>query len=165
MSEQNRFARRATTISPHTAARHTGTTGPSGLAAACSSESALGFTAPTTSTATLITVSIHITATLVHIRTVETSPLITSTETRCVMGAATQTEVVQAEVMQAEAMEAEAMEAEAIARNSDKLKANGCYVADTGHLKRCPVIRVITSGIISISRALRSSRRRESLPS
>src|SRR5882762_3610894 len=150
----------ATTISPHTAARHTGTTGPSGLTAACSSESALGFTAPTTSTATLITVSIHITATLVHIRAVETSPLITSTETRCVMGAATQTEVVQAEVMQAEAMEAEA-----IARNSDKLKANGCYVADTGHLKRCPVIRVITSGIISISRALRSSRRRESLPS
>src|SRR5467141_739515 len=144
----------ANTISPHTAARHTGTTGPSGLTAACSSESALGFTAPTTSTATLITVSIHITATLVHIRTVETSPLITSTETRCVMGAATQTEVVQAEVMQAEAMEAEA-----IARNSDKLKANGCYVADTGHLKRCPVIRVITSGIISISRALRSSRR------
>src|SRR6266403_5230452 len=150
----------ATTISPHTAARHTGTTGPSGLTAACSSESALGFTAPTTSTATLITVSIHITATLVHIRTVETSPLITSTETRCVMGAATQTEATQAEVMQAEAMEAEA-----IARNSDKLKANGCYVADTGHLKRCPVIRVITSGIISISRALRSSRRRESLPS
>src|SRR6266403_1937450 len=145
----------ATTISPHTAARHTGTTGPSGLTAACSSESALGFTAPTTSTATLITVSIHITATLVHIRTVETSPLITSTETRCVMGAATQTEATQAEAMQAEA----------IARNSDKLKANGCYVADTGHLKRCPVIRVITSGIISISRALRSSRRRESLPS
>src|SRR5258706_13720122 len=134
----------ATTISPHTAARHTGTTGPSGLTAACSSESALGFTAPTTSTATLITVSIHITATLVHIRTVETSPLITSTETRCVMGAATQTEVVQAEVMQAEAMEAEAMEAEAmeaegIARNSDKLKANGCYVADTGHVKRLDV--------------------------
>jgi len=55
------------------------------------------------------------------------------------MGAATQTEVVQAEVMQAEAMEAEAMEAEAIARNSDKLKANGCYVADTGHVKRLDV--------------------------
>src|SRR6266481_9234683 len=120
----------ATTITPHTAARHTGTTGPSGLTAACSSESALGSTAPTTSTATLITVSIRITATLVPIRNVETRPLITSTETRCVMGAATQTEVTKAEAMQAEAMGAEA-----IARNSDKLKANGCYVADTGHVK------------------------------
>jgi len=50
------------------------------------------------------------------------------------MGAATQTEATQAEVMQAEAMEAEA-----IARNSDKLKANGCYVADTGHVKRLDV--------------------------
>jgi len=102
---------------------------------------------------------------MVHIRTVETRPLITSTETRCVMGAATQAEAMEAEAMEAGAMEAGAMEAGAIARNSDKLKANGCYVADTGHLKRCPVIRVITSGIISISRALRSSRRRESLPS
>jgi len=52
-----------------------GTTGPSGSAAACSSEPALGSTVPTTSTATLITVSIHITATKVHIRTVETRPL------------------------------------------------------------------------------------------
>src|SRR6267143_1629460 len=95
----------ATTISPHTAARHTGTTGPSGLTAACSSESALGFTVPTTSTATLITVSIHITATKVHIRTVETRPLITSTATRRVMGAA---------------MQAEATQAEAITRDSDK---------------------------------------------
>jgi len=48
------------------------------------------FHAPTTSTATLITASIHIAATLVHIRTMETSPSITSTETRCVMDAATQ---------------------------------------------------------------------------
>src|SRR5882762_8797719 len=88
----------ATTITLHTAARHTGTTGPSGLTAACSSESALGSTAPTTSTATLITVSIRITATLVHIRNVETRPLITSTEARCVIGAATQTEATQAEI-------------------------------------------------------------------
>src|SRR5713226_9349012 len=99
MSEQNRLARMATTIPPHTAARHTGTTGPNGSAAARSSESALGSTAPTTSTATLI-----------HIRTVETSPLITSTETRCVMGAATQAEATQAEATEAEAMEAEATE-------------------------------------------------------
>src|SRR5882762_9594754 len=112
----------ATTISPHTAARHTGTTGPSGSTAACSSELALGSTAPTTSTDTLITVSIHITATKVHIRTVETRPLITSTETRRVMGAATQ---------------AEAMEAEAITRNSDKLKANGRYLADPSAVARC----------------------------
>ena len=60
------------------------------------------FHGPTTSTATLITASIRIRATLVHIRSVETSPLITSTETRCVMGAATQ--------------------AEATARNSEKRK-------------------------------------------
>jgi len=64
---------------------------------------------------------------MVHIRTVETRPLITSTETRCVMGAATE----------AEAMEAEAMEAEAIARKSDKLKANGCCVADPSAVARC----------------------------
>jgi hypothetical protein len=61
-----------------------------------------------------ITVSILITATLVHIRTVETKPLITSTETKCVMGAATQAEA--------------ATRAEATARNSYKLKANGCRV-------------------------------------
>src|SRR6202035_3257278 len=104
----------ATTMSPHTAARHTGTTGPSGSAAACSWESALGSTAPTTSRATLITVSIHITATLVHIRTVETRPLITSTETRCVMGAATQ---VGAATWAEAAMQAQAAtEAEVIAR-------------------------------------------------
>jgi len=48
------------------------------------------FRGPATSTATLITASIRITAMLVHIRTVETSPLITSTETKCVMDAATQ---------------------------------------------------------------------------
>src|SRR5216684_1967508 len=36
------------------------------------------------------TASIHVTATLVHIPTVVTRPLITSTETRCVMDAATQ---------------------------------------------------------------------------
>src|SRR5260221_10869563 len=105
ISEQNRVARMGTTITPHTTAPHTGTTGPSGSAAACSSEAALGSTAPTTSKATLITVSIRITAMLVHIRTVEKRPLITSTGTRCVMGAATP--------------------AEAIARNCDKLKANG----------------------------------------
>src|SRR5258706_1030852 len=108
-----------TTISLHTTARHTGTTGPSGSAAACSSEPALGSTAPTTSMATLTTVSIRITATLVHIRSVERSPLITSTETKCVMGAATWV-----------ATWVEAMQAEAVARNSDKLKANGCYMAD-----------------------------------
>src|SRR6267143_1183940 len=79
-----------TTISLHTTARHTGITGPSGSAAACSSEPALGSAAPATSTATLLTASIRITAMLVHIRTVETSPLITSTETKCVMDAATQ---------------------------------------------------------------------------
>src|SRR6267378_2831915 len=121
----------ATTITLHTAARHTGTTGPSGLTAACSSESALGSTAPTTSTATLITVSIRITATLVHIRNVETRPLITSTETRCVMGAATQTEATQAEAMQAEAIEG----------NSDKLKANGCHVAEISRSCRVRVVR------------------------
>ena len=38
----------------------------------------------------LITASILITATLVHIRNAETSPSITSTETRCLMDAATQ---------------------------------------------------------------------------
>jgi len=69
---------------------------------------------------------------MVHIRTVETRPLITSTETRCVMGAATE-----AEAMEAGAMQAEAMEAEAIARNSDKLKANGCCVADPSAVARC----------------------------
>jgi hypothetical protein len=63
--------------------------------------------------ATLITASIHITATMVHIRNVERSPSITSTETRCVMDAATET----AEVTKAEATKAEATEAEAIAKN------------------------------------------------
>src|SRR5467141_312363 len=92
-----------TTISPHTTARHTGTTGPSGSTAACSSDPALGSTVLTTSTATWITVSIHITATMVHIPT----------------------------------MEAEAMEAGAIARKSDKLKANGCCVADPSAVARC----------------------------
>ena len=57
------------------------------------------------SAATLITVSIHITATLVCIRSVEKRRSITSTETRCVMGTATHS---------AEATRA----AEAIARNS-----------------------------------------------
>jgi hypothetical protein len=89
----------------------------------------------------LITVSIRITATLVHIRNVETRPLITSTETRCVMGAATQTEATQAEATQAEVMQAEAMEAEAIARNSDKLKANGCHVAEISRSCRVRVVR------------------------
>jgi hypothetical protein len=51
----------------------------------------------------LITASIHVTATVVHFRDEETRPSITSTETRCVMGAATQA-------------------AEVIARNSVKLK-------------------------------------------
>src|SRR2546422_4538622 len=99
----------ATTTPPHTTAPHTGTTVPSGLTAACSSEPALGSTAPTTSAATLITGSIHITATVVHIRSVENRPSITFTETRCVMDAATE---------KAEAMKA----AEAIVRNSVKLK-------------------------------------------
>src|SRR5258708_37526556 len=111
-----------TTISLHTTARHTGTTGPSGSAAACSSEPALGSTAPTTSMATLTTVSIRITATLVHIRSVGTSPLITSTETRCMMGAATW---------------AQAIQAEAIARNSDKLKQKGATSRlNAGNVKR-----------------------------
>jgi hypothetical protein len=61
--------------------------------------------APTSSAATLITASIHITATLVHIPRLEKRPSIISTETKCVMDAATQA----AEVMEA---------AEAIARNS-----------------------------------------------
>jgi hypothetical protein len=74
---------------------------------------------------------------MVHIRTVETRPLITSTETRCVMGAATEAEAMEAGAMQAGAMEAEAMEAEAIARKSDKLKANGCCVADPSAVARC----------------------------
>jgi len=39
--------------------------------------------------------------------------------------------------MHVEAMQAEAMQAEAIARNSDKLKANGCYVADPSAVARC----------------------------
>src|SRR5712692_5920245 len=80
----------AITTRPHTTARHTGTTGPSGSTAAFSSEPDLGSTALATSTATSITASIQITATLAHIPTVETSPLITYTETRCVMDAATQ---------------------------------------------------------------------------
>src|SRR6267378_5150990 len=116
----------ATTITPHTAARHTGTTGPSGSAAACSSEPALGSTAPTTSTATLITVSIHITATMVHIRTMETRPLITSTETRCVTGAATQ---------------AEAMQAEAIARNIQ----TGAQADQRSFLRWFSAMRALTS--------------------
>ena len=62
------------------------------------------FHGPTTSTATLITASIHIAATLVHIQTMETSPSITSMETRCVTDAATPV-------------------VEATARNSVKLKA------------------------------------------
>jgi hypothetical protein len=44
---------------------------------------------PTTSMATLITATIHATATLVQFRTVGTGPSITSMETRCVMDAAT----------------------------------------------------------------------------
>src|SRR6202051_1839351 len=79
----------ATTTKLLTTAPHTGTTGPSGSLAACSSEPDLGSTAPATSKATLITASIHITATLVQLRPVETSPSTTSTETRCVMDAAT----------------------------------------------------------------------------
>jgi len=53
------------------------------------------------------------------------------------MGAATQAEAMEAEAMEAEAMEAEAMEAEAITRNSDKLKANGRYLADPSAVARC----------------------------
>src|SRR5258707_813279 len=48
----------AITTRPHTTARHTGTTGPSGSVAACSSEPDLGSTALATSTATSITSSI-----------------------------------------------------------------------------------------------------------
>src|SRR5258708_39274796 len=66
--------------------------------------------APTTSTATWITASIHIMATVVHFRDVETKPSITSAETRCVMGTATQA-------------------AEVIARNSVKLKEHRCHLA------------------------------------
>src|SRR5712671_5436001 len=80
----------ATTTLPRTAAPHMGTTDPSGSTAVCSSELALGSTAPTTSAATLITASTHITATLVHIRSVEIRPSIISAVTRCVMDAATQ---------------------------------------------------------------------------
>jgi hypothetical protein len=101
----------ATTISLRTTAPHTGTTGPSDSAVACSSEPALGSTAPTTSKATLITASIHITATLVQLRRVETSPSITFTETRCVMGEATQA-------------------GEAIARSSGELKAKCIHKED-----------------------------------
>jgi hypothetical protein len=93
----------ATTTTPHTVAPRTGTRGPSGLRAVFSSEPALGSTVLTTSTATLITALIRITATLVHIRNAETSPSIISTETRCGMGAATPA-------------------VEAIARNGVKLK-------------------------------------------
>jgi hypothetical protein len=53
------------------------------------------------------------------------------------MGAATEAEAMEAEAMQAGAMEAGAMEAEAIARKSDKLKANGCCVADPSAVARC----------------------------
>src|SRR5260370_25784612 len=105
----------ATLTTPHTTAPHTGTTGPNGSPAASSSEPAPGSTAPTTSMVTLITASIHITATLVQIRRVETRPSITSTETRCVMGADTQ-----------------AAEA-AVARNSVKLQHNGCHLASRAH--------------------------------
>jgi len=52
------------------------------------------------------------------------------------MGAATQTEATQAEVMQAEAMEAEA-----IARNSDKLKANGLPRSGDQPVCRVRVVR------------------------
>src|SRR6267142_777517 len=100
----------ATTTSPPTAAPHMDTTVPSGLTAACSSEPALGSMATTTSAATLITASIHITATLVHSRSVERRPSITSTETRCVMDAARQ----KAEATKAAATKAEATKAAAI---------------------------------------------------
>jgi hypothetical protein len=50
---------------------------------------------------------------------------------------AMEAEAMQAEAMEAGAMQAEAMEAGAIARNSDKLKANGCYVADPSAVARC----------------------------
>src|ERR1700688_2106074 len=103
----------ATTTTPRTPVPPTDTMGPSGSTVACSSEPDRGSTALTTSTETLITVSIHITATLVQIRSVEKSPSITSTETRRVMDAATQAE-------------------KAAARNNVKLKTNGFSSA-----KRC----------------------------
>jgi hypothetical protein len=70
----------------------------------------------------LITASIHITATLVHIRNMEIRPSIISTVTRCVMAAAMPAAEAtrSAEVTRA----AEAMEAEAIARNSVALEQN-----------------------------------------
>src|SRR5207302_1063407 len=108
--DQSRCARMATMTSRLMTAHHTDIMGPTGSAAACSSEPGLGSTAPTTSTATLITASIHIAATLVHIQTMETSPSITSMETRCVTDAATP--VVEATQV-----------VEATARNSVKLKA------------------------------------------
>src|SRR5260370_34918347 len=79
----------ATMTSPRITAPRTDIMGRSGSTAVCSSEPARGSTDLTTSTATLTTASIHITATLVHIRNVESSPSITSTETKCVMGAVT----------------------------------------------------------------------------
>src|SRR6267378_1301835 len=80
----------ATTTSPRTTVPHTDTMGPNGSPEVCSSEPALGSMVPTISTATWITASIHITATLVHIRNAEKRPSITSTETKSVMDAATQ---------------------------------------------------------------------------
>ena len=75
---------------PRTIAPPMATMGPSGSPATCSSEPAHGSTVLMTFTAILITASIHIAATLAHVRIVETSPSITFTETRCVMGEATQ---------------------------------------------------------------------------
>src|SRR6266481_5956073 len=95
---------------PRTTALHTGTTGPSGSPAVSLLERDPGSMAPTISTATWITASIHIMATVVHFRDVETKPSITSAETRCVMGTATQA-------------------AEVIARNSVKLKEHRCHLA------------------------------------
>src|SRR5258708_39350910 len=72
----------ATSTMPHTTALHTGTTAPSGSAAVSSSEPAHGSTAPTTSTATLRTALIHITAIRVHFRDGGTKPSITSMGTK-----------------------------------------------------------------------------------
>src|SRR5258707_4513765 len=114
----------ATSTTPRTTALHTGTTDPSGSPAASSSEPALGSTGPTTSTATLITASIHITATVVHFRDVETRPSITSMETRCVVAAVTQAAVTQAAATQAEA----------IARKQREAQSDRCRLASLAAL-------------------------------
>jgi len=87
--------------------------------AAYSSEPVPGSTARTTSMATLITASIHITVTLARIRPVEIRLSITFTETRCVVDAAMQV----AEVTQVVEVTREATQAEAIARKQSQSRS------------------------------------------